>query len=83
MLSELLQSISYQSGDAGVQYGGQIGGIISAQTGFDLTQESDVAERQSKFAQAGALVRREYGDGVWLASGRLGCGLSSCQPEPS
>ena len=69
---ELLQSISYESGDAGVQYGGQIGGIISAQTGFDLTQEADVAEGNLNLAQAGALVRREYGDGVWLASGRIG-----------
>ena len=69
---ELLQSISYESGDAGVQYGGQIGGIISAKTGFDLAQENDVAEGNLNLAQAGALVRREYGHGVWLASGRLG-----------
>ena len=69
---ELLQSISYESGDASVQYGGQIGGIISAKTGFDLAQENDVAEGNLNLAQAGALVRREYGHGVWLASGRLG-----------
>ena len=69
---ELLQDLSYESGDAGADYGGQIGGVIAARTGFDLSSELDVVESNLNLAQAGILGRRQSAEDVWIASGRVG-----------
>ena len=69
---ELLKELSYESGDAGAEFGGQIGGVISARTGFDLSSEADTAEANLNLAQAGLLGRKANDDDKWIASARIG-----------
>ena len=69
---ELLKDLAYESGDAGIEYGGQIGGVIAARTGFDLSGNADIIEANLNLAQAGLLGRTQTEDDTWIGSGRVG-----------
>ena len=69
---EFLQDIAYESGDVGAEFGGQLGGVVSARTGFDSMSQRNAVEATANLAHSGVMGRYKSNNQVLLGSARIG-----------
>lgn len=69
---ELLKDIAYESGDAGAEFGGQLGGVVSARTGYDSMSQRDAVEATANLAHGGLMGRYKFDENVVFGSARIG-----------